>query len=142
MASSMWPFRKNKPPALSRRAVLESVPIRRDHVESSLGPNGSLILTVRRREHGWVRCVSLLIAIPRKRTFELDERGQSVWHMCDGAHSVRDLGRVVAEKWGLGPEAARQAVVQYLGQLTRRGLIEMKIPGANSDAPTEEKKQP
>jgi hypothetical protein len=126
----------SKPRAeLSRPDVLKAIPRRNPEVETKRGPNGRLFVTVHRSKKGLAHILSYVVAIPRKRTYELDDRGEWFWDQCDGKNSVADLGAAVAKRWKVGKEAARQMAFQYIGLLTRRGLIAVEVsPGQGRES--------
>ena len=113
---------------MSREAALSARPQRMADVSERRGQRGELHVTVPRRDDGAVRWLKHLVAIPRKRTFELDEQGEWFWSMCDGQHSLNDIGKALAKKTGAGREASRKAAFQYVGLLTRRGLVAIEVP--------------
>ncbi len=124
----MWPFGKERRVGLSREAALSARPQRLADVVERRGPNGELHVTAPRREEGATRWLKHLVAIPHKRTFELDEQGEWFWSLCDGRHSLNDIGGALAKKTGAGREASRKAAFQYVGLLTRRGLVAIEVP--------------
>jgi hypothetical protein len=128
----MWPFGKQEGVALSREAALAARPQRMADVAQRRGARGELHLTVPRRDEGAVKWLKHLVAIPRKRTFELDDQGEWFWALCDGKHSLKDIGEALAKKTGAGREASRKAAFQYVGLLTRRGLVVIEVPAGKS----------
>ncbi len=96
--------------------------------------NGAIRLTLWRGRTGRDRWLSIFFALPRKKTFELDEVGVWFWEQCDGTRSIGDLGRALARRWEIGPETARQAVFRYAGVLARRGLMILEVPREGESA--------
>jgi hypothetical protein len=119
----VWPFGVKTRQDLTRRAALGAIPRRNPAVETSRGADGVLQLTLRRPNTPLARTLALFIAVPRRRTFELDGRGEWLWERFDGKRSVAQLTEAVAGEYQMEPEAARQAVFQYVGMLMRRGLV-------------------
>jgi len=113
---------------LTRQAMLACVPRRSPGVEETRDADGRVLLTVRRSEQGLTAFLSLFLAIPRKRTFQLDEKGEWFWQACDGSRSVEELGAEFSRRWEVGREAARKTAFDYLGLLLRRGLVQIETP--------------
>jgi hypothetical protein len=128
----MWPFGSTERPKLTRKAALASIPRRNGEVETARGPRGVLNVTIRRPRRGWIKALSHVVAVPRKRTFELDERGEWFWSHCDGKRTIEDLGRGMVKEWKVDVEEARAAAFHYAGLLARRGLIAIEAPRPGS----------
>ncbi len=112
---------------LSRKRILTSVPWRNERVQESRDLHGGLLLTLPRGEAGRDRILSLFLALPRQRTFAIEEMGEWVWRRCDGKHTVDDIAHLGAKKWSVGLQTARQAVFRYTGILVKRGLLSIEV---------------
>jgi hypothetical protein len=60
------------------------------------------------------------------RTLELDELGSFCWGLVDGQRDVREMARLMAERYGLPRREAELAVAAFLRELGRRGLLGFK----------------
>ncbi len=72
--------------------------------------------------------LSKLFRLPETRKIILDKIGAYVWTLCDGNKTVNDTIKVFSKKYNLGREKAERALLVYLGQLVRRGLIAIAVP--------------
>lgn len=140
----MWPFRKPQWVKVARRDVMKARLCRDPRVEEERLPDGSLNLIIRRREEGATKALAMVFAIPRKRSFNLDETGEWFWERCDGKQPLSGLVRLVAERFDLNEESAQKSVLSYVSILTRRGLVAFDIaPDATAAAaePTSDVKE-
>lgn len=56
----------------------------------------------------------------------LDELGTSVWRLCDGEHSVRDIGESIHREFGETIEPLYERLRSFLEQMRRNDLIEWR----------------
>jgi hypothetical protein len=56
--------------------------------------------------------------------FELNEVGLAVWRMCDGAHSVDDIVKHVADDFAVGQDQAAQDVNEFIAALRHARLLD------------------
>ena len=129
-----------KPPPLTRKIVLASVPWRNESVEESRDASGALLLTLPRAKTGRDRILSFFVALPRKKTFATDERGEWVWRQCDGTQTVDAIARAGAKLWDVKLDVARQAVFYYTGVLVQRGLLIIQVSEKAERKPPTEKR--
>jgi hypothetical protein len=61
------------------------------------------------------------------RTFELDERGKSVFEACDGETSIEQIIEKLANLHQLKREEFEAATLKFLDMLLRRGLIVIEV---------------
>ncbi len=57
------------------------------------------------------------------KTFELDALGVTVWRLCDGKNSIRQIIRKLSKQYNLNERETEQATIAFLRMLTRKGLI-------------------
>lgn len=60
---------------------------------------------------------------PLERKLELDELGSFCWDLIDGDRSVREMARILAERFSLPAREAELAVAAFLRELGKRGII-------------------
>lgn len=60
---------------------------------------------------------------PLERKLELDELGAFCWDLIDGDRTVREMARILAERFGLPAREAELAVAAFLRELGKRGVI-------------------
>jgi hypothetical protein len=66
-----------------------------------------------------------LLPLSRERVVALDAVGREVWQACDGQRTVEEIVEEFAARHRLSFHAARLSVLQFLQQLTRRGIVVM-----------------
>ncbi len=70
----------------------------------------------------------LVFRIPERKTHALDSIGSTVWRWCDGRRTVEEVVDLFAEQYELTFHESRVLAADYLGQLTRRGIIVLVVP--------------
>lgn len=60
---------------------------------------------------------------PLERKLELDELGTFCWNLIDGDRQVREMARILAERYGLPAREAELSVAAFLRELGKRGII-------------------
>jgi len=56
---------------------------------------------------------------------ELDEVGTAAWLLCDGGHTVQEIGELLRERFGERVEPVYDRLGIFVEQLARRGLVEL-----------------
>lgn len=115
-------FRK-KPPALNRRELLRSRPVRNTRLTWDRGDDGEVALTVPRRTTWWITLLSKVFYVPSQRTIVLDEIGSWVWMLCDGQNTVEHMITTLRRRYTLEQKEAEVSTLTYLKQLAEKGLI-------------------
>lgn len=54
---------------------------------------------------------------------QLDEKGSTVWQLCDGTKTVYDIVKVMMEKFGETEQASIDTIITFLRYLSRKGWI-------------------
>jgi len=72
---------------------------------------------------GMARRVGAWDGRPVEKALELDELGSFCWDLIDGERTVRDMARVLAERYGVPAREAELSVSAFLRELGRRGLV-------------------
>jgi len=112
---------------MTREQALAGKPVRNQDLDVDRGEDGEVVLKLPRRRTWWLNLMAKLGNIPEYRTLTLDRIGSSVWDMCDGEHSVKDLITRLAEEHQLSRKEAEVSMVTYLRQLAERGVIALAI---------------
>ena len=131
---------RRRPKPISREQSLRSVPLRNTVITVERTDQGHVRLVVPRKETWWVRILSRVFYIPKRRPLTLDEVGSFVWDLCDGKNNVRQIIRALCQRYTLHRKEAEVSVVAYLRQLAKRGLIGIALlkeaekgPGGKQD---------
>ena len=62
---------------------------------------------------------------------KLDELGSSVWRLCDGKHTVEEIGKELAKQYGPEIEPIYERLAIFLIQLFKGKFIEIRCPDSN-----------
>lgn len=60
---------------------------------------------------------------------QLNPTGAAILELCDGRRSVTDVAAALAERFKADAEVLRADVIEYLGRLRQRRLIELDVDG-------------
>jgi hypothetical protein len=120
--------RRGKRARFTPEEVLLSRPIRNQGLQTELTEEGGLKIIIERRREWWVKALSVLLPIPKRRPIELDPLGREVWELCDGEHTLRQMVKAFEERHKLSRAEAEWSLRTYLRDLAKRGLIAIAIP--------------
>jgi len=120
--------RRGKRTRFTPEEVLLSRPIRNQGLQTEPTEEGGLRIIIERRPEWWVRALSVLLPIPKRRPLELDPLGREVWELCDGEHTLRQMVKVFEERHKLSRAEAEWSLRTYLRDLAKRGLVAIAIP--------------
>ena len=123
----MWPF-KTKQPVLTREQSMGSMPIRNPMLKVTTDDDGIVHLSIPRKDTWWVKLLSKMFYVPKRRKIALDELGSFVWTLCDSETTVRSLIDKFCGKYKLNRKEAEISMVTYLRQLAKKGLIGIQVP--------------
>jgi hypothetical protein len=122
-------FSKRRQALLTREQVLGARPVRNGEAAEEARGDG-LILSVP-VELGWFMRLlwrmSSKAGSEMRRRVELDAAGKQVWRMCDGARTVGEIARRVAETYNVSLDEARASTVLYIRLLAERGLVALNF---------------
>lgn len=121
-------MRRGKRARFTPEEVLLSRPIRNQGLQTELTEEGGLKIIIERRREWWVKALSVLLPIPKRRPIELDPLGREVWELCDGEHTLRQMVKAFEERHKLSRAEAEWSLRTYLRDLAKRGLIAIAIP--------------
>ena len=120
-------FSRKKPPPITREQVLDTRPMRNPQLEATRTEDDEVAIKIPRRKTWWVNLFAKLGRVPEYRVLTLDRVGTSVWDMCDGEHTVRDLVLRLAGEHQLSRKEAELSMVTYLRQLAERGVVMLVV---------------
>jgi len=120
-------FRRKSAPRITREQVMNTRPIRNPAIEVTHAENGEVSLKLPRRRVWWINLLARLGGVPEYRILTLDRVGSSVWELCDGEHTVRDLISLLASEHKLSRKEAELSMVSYLRQLAQRGVVALAV---------------
>ncbi|NLC55290.1 MAG: PqqD family protein [Armatimonadetes bacterium] len=117
-------MRRKKQPQLTREQVMSSRPVRNVLLEWEMGEDGKVVITIPRRQDWLGRIANIFFAIPKKRQLILDDEvGATVWSICDGEHTIRNIVDHLCKHYKLTRKEAEVSVTEFLRQLGRRRLV-------------------
>lgn len=126
--------RKRKIGALSRRASLDSMPIRNEALREERQDDGTVVLYAKQSHKGIAKALAKLFKIADiEKRYSLDELGAYVWDMCDGETTVRTIINRFAKEYKLNRKEAEVSMVEYLKSLARKGIIGIVVPEESTE---------
>jgi len=126
-------FSRKSVPRITREQALATRPVHNPDLEVIHPEGGEVTIRIPRRKVWWVNLLAKLGGVPQYRTITLDRVGTSVWELCDGRHTVRELITRLAEEHQLSRKEAELSMVTYLKQLAQRGLVLMVVDEDKED---------
>ena len=122
---------RRKGPQLTRQQSLNAIPVRNRIIEVRRESGGTAVLVLKRSKSRRVRLIAKLFYVPEERKIALDELGTYVWDLCDGRTPVKKIISLFASKHKLGRKEAEVSVVEYMKQLTKKGLLGLMVEKAD-----------
>jgi len=133
--------RKKKPkgPKLSRSEFLSLKPLRSPAVEWERNEKGEIKIIIplkkikqkvrgEKKETGKGGIFSKFFPEPEEKRIQLDEAGSTVWELCNGKNTIREIAEHLCKKYKLLQREAEIALGSYLDTLVNRGLIGFIVP--------------
>ena len=65
---------------------------------------------------------------PKEKKIELDKIGSIVWELCDGKRTVKDIAKILHERYKLLLSEAEISLNTYFNSLSKRGLMGFVLP--------------
>ena len=121
-------------PRLTREQTLRAIPVRNQNMEVETDDAGLVRVSIPWRQSRLVSFLAAVMMVPRgkrRRGVQLDEVGSFVFGLCDGKQTVKTIVDIFAERYKLSRKEAAVAIVSYLGQLAKRGIIALVVPAEN-----------
>ena len=91
------------------------------------------MVTYRKAARGPGKWLRRLLVLPETAELALDGMGAKVVRKIDGERTVSDLIGYVAGEFKLSRKESEVALLRYLGNLGRRGLIWFKLPDPGAE---------
>ena len=120
-------FRRKRAAGITREQALAARPLRNPELETERTDDGEVSVKLPRRKVWWLNLLAKFGSIPEYRTIALDRVGTSVWELCDGEHTVKELIGTLAERHQLARKEAELSMVTYLRELAERGIIVLVV---------------
>ncbi len=118
---------------IPRPLLLQSKPMRNPYVKWERYPSGEVAIFVKYKKGLMRRILSSFVKLPEYKKIALDKVGSYVWELCDGKHTVGEIADRLVEKYKLRRREAEVALIAYLQQLIKRGLIGLIPPRSSSE---------
>lgn len=111
----------------NRERSLAMSPARSKLVKEEILEDGLVRLTYLSAYKPWFAGMAKRLGVwdgrPLERKLELDELGTFCWNLIDGDRKVREMARILAERYGLPAREAELSVAAFLRELGKRGII-------------------
>ncbi len=119
----------SRPASVTREESLDSKPIHNPALTVELAPDGCVTLAAPPRQARWARILAKLLRVAdQPRRIRLDELGTTVWNLCDGQNTVRQIITRFAGQYKLNRKEAEVSILQYIRSLAQKGLIGIMLP--------------
>jgi len=106
------------------RNLYEMIPVHRR--DSEVRDDGMVDVLIPRYGEGRIGRLLRSVFTNTPVRVHLDEIGTSVWKLCDGRHSVHDIGQTLQGQFGERIEPVYDLLEQFLVQMKRSELIDWK----------------
>ena len=120
-------FRRKPTPQITREQALAARPLRNPELEVTYTDDGEVSIRIPRRKVWWLNALAKLGRLPEYRIITLDAVGTSVWDLCDGENTVKELIGTLAQEHQLSRKEAELSMVTYLRQLAERGVVMLVV---------------
>ena len=127
-------FRRKSAPQVTREQAMSGRPVRNSELEVTRNDVGEVSIRIPRRQTWWLNMMARFGSVPDYQTLTLDRVGSSVWDLCDGGHTVRDLIGRLADEHQLSRKEAELSMITYLRQLAQRGVVGIAIDREDGDS--------
>ncbi|MFQ6097515.1 MAG: PqqD family protein [Armatimonadota bacterium] len=127
---------KKRTPFVTPEQARKAVPVRHPMIKWEVQEDGTVTITIPRRNDLKVRLLSILFPMPEQRTVALDEVGSEVWHMCDGTHTVGEMVTRFAKKYKLNRREAEVSLKEFLNTLVKRHYVGLQLEKAPIQEPS------
>ena len=115
---------------------MKAFPLRNQVITWEIDDKGEAALVIPQKDTLWIRLVSKLFMLPKKRVIVLDSIGTYVWQMCDGEHTISQIISGVQKQYQLTRKEAETSLFTFMQQLGKRNFIQFAIPQQNAPAAT------
>ncbi len=115
-------------PQITRHQALAIKPLRNPNLEWQYNEEGYVVAMLTRRGGATGKLINFFIAVPEERPVVLDEVGTFVWKMCNGEHSIEQIGEALSDEYKLTRREVEVSLNEYLRMLAKRGMILVAVP--------------
>lgn len=113
---------------MSGRDVLTAIPVAASDTSLQVLPGGGGVLTRRAPQANGLRAwFARALRFQDQRRFQLDEVGACFWCQVDGERRLYDIQGALCSRFGLSPDEARRAIVEFTAALMRRNLLLLRL---------------
>ncbi|MGB9797243.1 MAG: PqqD family protein [bacterium] len=120
-------LKRKKPPSISKKEALNTIPIRNPYLEWSKNEDGEVVIQVPRRNDWIGKVLAFIFAPPEKRQVVLDKIGTMVWELADGKHTFEEIVYSLKREYKLTRREAEVGVATFLRELGKRKLIVLAV---------------
>ena len=114
-----------------KRRVLRALPVRTRHEDVSWHhskKDGLVVIRLKKNFTRFERALRRVAGGPEILRIPLDRPGSRIWELCDGKHTVLDIGRIMNAEFREELEPVLPRVIKFLELLLKRNLIILKRP--------------
>ncbi|KYH42791.1 MAG: hypothetical protein AYL33_000680 [Candidatus Bathyarchaeota archaeon B63] len=134
--------RRKKPegPRISRSEFLKLRPLRNPIIKWEKNEKGEIKISIpmkktgeeekgqKRRRTRRKGFFSRILPTPEERRIQLDVIGSTVWELCDGKRTTKEIIDFLCQKYKFLAREAEISLETYLNSLVKRGLIAFIVP--------------
>ena len=113
---------------LTRDQAMAAWPVCNPSLITHESDEGLIAVELPRRKDWVGNALGFLFFVPESKPVQLDEVGSFVWKLCDGEHTVNEIGIALATEYKLNRREVDVSLTQYLQTLGKRGLGAFAIP--------------
>lgn len=101
--------------------IMSYIPVR-NNVEWVLHDESSYII-LKKNFTRFEKFLQKYLKGPEYMRYKLDKIGTSIWQLCDGTYTIKDICSAMEEKYKEEIEPASQRVIGFINMLLQRNLI-------------------
>ena len=128
MVFRIFKRKKEKLPALSRSEFLQMKPVRNPALKWEKNKDGVITLIVSLKKAARKGILLKMASPPKEKKIELDKIGSTIWEICDGSKTVKDIIKRLYEEYKIMPIEAEVSLNTYFTDLSKRGLLGFIVP--------------
>ena len=68
----------------------------------------------------------LLYSSESERVFSLNISAKAIWELCDGGHTIVEMGQELGERLGCSGDELLDDIINAIGKFREHGLLELK----------------
>jgi hypothetical protein len=115
--------------------MLAATPVHNEAVINKYSDEEQMVLRVPMRKRWYMSApFSWIFPFRNHRNFALDSLGREVWEACDGKRNVEQIIDAFANRHSMSFHEARIGVMEFLKNMTKRGLVVILGTAQKGDA--------